>query len=149
MPYLELQRYFYKLHQPEQFIVLSGDEYQYAAALLLGVRYYTMGGPGNFCPAYCTSIYRMALEGQWDAVREMQKRLAELCDAIYAPADTAYAAIKGALHCMGICEAYISSPHSQLSEEGQKLVRAVLDNYGDMIEGTHDIGKQVFHHGDR
>ena len=25
--------------------VISGDEYQYAAALLLGIRHFTMGGP--------------------------------------------------------------------------------------------------------
>lgn len=139
VPYLELQRYFYKLHQPDRFAVFSGDEYQYAAALLLGIRHYTMGGPGNFCPAYCTSIYRSAIQRQWDAVREMQKRLAELCDAIYAPADTAYAAIKGALHCMGICDAYICSPHAQISEEGRKTIHAALDNYGDILVTKCDM----------
>lgn len=135
VPYLELQRYFYKLHQPGRFAVISGDEYQYAAALLLGVRYFTMGGPGNFCPAYCTSIYRLALVGQWDAVRDMQKRLAEFCDAVYAPAQTAYAAIKGALQCMDICTAHIASPHAAISDEGLKMVREVLAKYGDLMGG--------------
>ena len=135
VPYLELQRYFYKLHQPGQFAVMSGDEYHYSAALLLGVRHFTMGGPGNLCPRWCTSMYRLALQGQWDAVREMNERLAEFCDEVYAPADTAYAAIKGALYCMDICAVHISSPHSPLSDEGQKLVRAILDRYGDVLDG--------------
>lgn len=135
VPYVELQRYFYKLHQPDRFAVMSGDEYQYAAALLLGVRHFTMGGPGNFCPAYCTSIYHKALDGQWDAIREMQKRLAEFCDAVYAPAQTAYAAIKGALQCLSICGASIASPHVPLSDEGLAKVQQALSMYADLLDG--------------
>lgn len=135
VPYVELQRYFYKLHQPDRFAVMSGDEYQYAAGLLLGVRHFTMGGPGNFCPAYCTSIFRLALAGQWNSVRDMQRRLAEFCDAVYAPAQTAYAAIKGALQCLNICETNISSPHVPLSVESQTVLREVLLKYADLVNG--------------
>lgn len=151
VPYLELQRYFYELHEPDRFVVFSGDEYQYSAALLLGVRYFTLGGPGNFCPAYCTSIYRRASEGQWDEVRDMQRRLAEFCDAVYAPGQSAYAAIKATLHCMGICSSHISSPHFPISDDGQEQIRKVLQNYGDIMNGRsrdrefqgggkHDLG---------
>ena len=138
VPYLELQRYFYKLHEPNRFAVMSGDECQYAAALQLGVRHFTMGGPGNFCPAFCTSIYLRASEGQWDAVRDMQRRLAEFCDAVYAPAQSAYAAIKAVLHCMGICSRHISSPHFPVSDDEQERIRAVLQNYGDILNGKSD-----------
>jgi dihydrodipicolinate synthase/N-acetylneuraminate lyase len=135
VPYVELQRYFLQLHRPDRFAVMSGDEYQYAPGLLLGVRHFTMGGPGNLCPAWCTSMYQLALEGRWEAVREMHKRLVAFCDAVYTPAETAYAALKGALHCLGVCNAHICSPHAPLSDEKLKLIRAALEEYGDVIAG--------------
>jgi dihydrodipicolinate synthase/N-acetylneuraminate lyase len=135
VPYVELQRYFLGLHQPDRFAVMSGDEYQYAPALLLGVRHFTMGGPGNLSPAWCTSMYQLALEGRWETVREMHKRLVAFCDAVYTPAETAYAALKGALHCLGVCSEHICSPHTPLSDEKLKLIRAALENHGDVLDG--------------
>jgi len=48
-PFLDLQKSFHQLHNAESFAVICGDEYLYSAALLEGIRFYTMGGPGNLC----------------------------------------------------------------------------------------------------
>ena len=133
VPYNELQRYYYKLHEPGRFAVISGDEYQYAAALLLGIRHFTMGGPGNLCPTYCASMYAAACEARWDVVRAMHRRLVEFCHALYALGGTAYSATKGALFCLDICAANICSPHAPLTDEDQKAVRGVLADCADVF----------------
>jgi 4-hydroxy-tetrahydrodipicolinate synthase len=133
MPFNQLQRCFRKADQPGRFAVMSGDEYLYAAALLLGIRHFTMGGPGNVCPMWCTSIYRSALDNDWTAVSKKQRRLTDFCDALYTGMDTAYAAIKYALKCLGVCSAHISSPHRAISPEQQKQVERVLTEYAEVV----------------
>lgn len=50
MLFLSLQKSFLQADRPGRFAVMSGDEYLFGAALFLGIRHYTMGGPGNLCP---------------------------------------------------------------------------------------------------
>lgn len=133
--FLDLQRSFHRCHQPGRFAVMSGDEYLYAAALLLGIRHFTMGGPGNLCPAWCVSIYRSALKSDWEAVRKKQKRLTDFCDALYLGTDSAYAAVKHALELLGICSARITPPHRPLPRNQQKQVEKALSTFSDVVKG--------------
>ena len=50
MLFLSLQKSFLQADRPGRFAVMGGDEYLSGAALFLGIRHYTMGGPGNLCP---------------------------------------------------------------------------------------------------
>ncbi len=133
MPFLSLQKSFLQADRPGRFAVMSGDEYLYGAALFLGIRHYTMGGPGNLCPGWCVKMYNSAVGGDWDAVGEQQKRLIAFCDALYAGPGTAYATVKYALERLGVCSARISSPHAAIGPEQQKQVNALLEEFEDVV----------------
>lgn len=133
MPFNQLQRTFHKADKPGRFAVMSGDEYLYGAALLLGIRRFTMDGPGNVCPKWCVSIYRSALDNDWTAVTAKQRRLTDFCDALYTGTDSAYAAIKYALERLGVCSAHISSPHGILPPDQKKQVERALVEYADVV----------------
>ena len=133
VPFLELQKYFHQLHNPESFAVISGDECLYGAALFEGIRLYTMGGPGNLCPGYCTLIYKDALNGDWESVKQKQQRMVDFCGAVYGCGDTAYAAVKYVLQCLGVCSSRMMSPHRTiLPEQGEKL-DTVLKQFADVL----------------
>ena len=132
--FLKLQQCYNLAHRPGSFAVMSGDEYLYAAALLLGIRHFTMGGPGNLCPSWCTTIYRSALDGDWDAVTRKQKRLTDFCDALYPLADTAYAAFKYALEVLGICSRRITSPHPVVTAEQRSHIGKVMADFADILD---------------
>lgn len=135
VPYLVLKKYFYRAHREGKFAVISGDEYIYEAALLAGIRHFTMGGPGNLCPGWCSGIYHSALEGDWAGVMKKQKRLTDFCDAIYPQGETAYAVIKYILERMGICSAYITSPHRTITREKGKKIDRALEKFEDVLAG--------------
>jgi 4-hydroxy-tetrahydrodipicolinate synthase len=131
--FTSVQRAYHRLNQPDRFAVMSGDEYLYGAALSIGIKHFTMGGPGNLCPAWCASMYRSALAGKWDVVSQMHKRLTSFCDAIYEGAETPYASVKYALHRLGMCSAYISSPHRPISPEHQRRVDAAIKEFAEIL----------------
>jgi dihydrodipicolinate synthase/N-acetylneuraminate lyase len=134
MPYLELQRCFLRSDNPGRFAVMSGDEYLYGAALFLGIRRFTMGGPGNLCPKWCSRMYHSAVGGDWPSVLQMQKRLIEFCDEIYGiEGVTAYSALKGALQVLGVCSKRISSPHNPLTQKQMARVEHILKHYADVV----------------
>lgn len=133
MPFLSLQKSFLQADRPGRFAVMSGDEYLYGVALFLGIRHYTMGGPGNLCPSWRAKMYNSAVGGDWDAVVEQQKRLIAFCDALYAGPSTAYATVKYALERLGVCSARISSPHAAIAPEQQMQVNALLEESADVV----------------
>lgn len=132
-PWQDMQRQFLTIHKPDQFVVISGDEYLYGPALFGGMRHFTMGGPGNVCPAWCTSMFDAAVAGKWDEVSSKHKRLIGFCDGLYAGVETPYAAIKYALQVMGVCRAYISSPHRMPASPQQENIEAVLKTFADVV----------------
>lgn len=133
MPYIALQKTFLEAHKPGRFAVMNGDEYLFAPALLLGVQHFTMGGPGNLCPGWCTSLMLSAKAGDWDSVIAKHKRLVAFCDALYAIAPTPYTIVKGALEQLGVCSARITSPHTMLTPEQMARVTKVLTDFADVV----------------
>jgi 4-hydroxy-tetrahydrodipicolinate synthase len=61
-PFGELQQAFYQANRPGEFAVMSGDESLFGAALMLGIRHFTMGTPGNVCLRWCVDMFRRAVE---------------------------------------------------------------------------------------
>ena len=133
LPFPELQRYFHHAHRAGRFAVISGDEYLYGAALSLGIRHFTMGGPGNFSPRWCTSIFESAMAGDLDSVRRKQKRLTDFCDAVYLTTGEPYAAVKYVIGKLGLCSPYITPPLRMLSEEQKKPVDAAIVEFKEIL----------------
>ncbi|HXN22724.1 MAG TPA: dihydrodipicolinate synthase family protein [Candidatus Dormibacteraeota bacterium] len=134
-PWQEMQRQFQTIHVPGRFAVMSGDEYFYGPALCIGVSHFTMGGPGNVCPRWCTRMHQAALARKWDQVLSMHLRLTAFCDELYKDVETPYAAIKYALEVLGICSAFISSPHRMPEVHHRERIRAALSNFKDVVNG--------------
>jgi dihydrodipicolinate synthase/N-acetylneuraminate lyase len=137
MPYHTMQRSFARTHRPGEFAVMSGDEYLYGPALFLGMRHFTMGGPGNLCPGWCVRMYDAALAGEWHVVQRMQQRLLAFCDALFASHSlTPYAVVKCALEHLGLCERHITSPHVEADDTEAARIAAVVREYRDVVELT-------------
>jgi dihydrodipicolinate synthase/N-acetylneuraminate lyase len=132
-PWQELQRQFQTIHVPGRFAIMSGDEYLFGPALGIGMTHFTMGGPGNICPGWCTRMYQAALAHKWDEVSRMHLRLASFCDALYKDAETPYASVKFALELLGICSAFISSPHRTPEPHQRERIRAALSKFEDVV----------------
>ena len=133
--FVQLQRSYRCADKPGQFAVMSGDEYLFSSALLMGIRHFTMGGPGNLCPAWCVSMYQAALNNDWTAVARKQRRLSEFCDALYVGTDSGYAAVKFALRCLHLCSDRITPPHRVLPRKQRKQVKHALADYPDVVAG--------------
>lgn len=135
MPYHTMQRSFARTHRPGEFAVMSGDESLYGAALFLGIRHFTMGGPGNLCPGWCARMHHAAVAGEWQTVQQMQKRLVAFCEALFAFENlTPYAAVKCALENLGLCSRRITSPHLAADEEQSARIAEVLREHCDIVE---------------
>ena len=134
MPFVDFMREFRNAHREEQFFVMSGNGYVFAQSLLMGVKHFVMGGPGNMCLRWCIDIYNSALEKDWNSVREKQIRMDQLCDSIYSGAESPYMVIKYVLSRHNICSDRISSPFRMLSAEQRKTIDAVLEEYADVLD---------------
>ncbi len=134
MPYLELQKAYHLADQPSRFVVMGASEYLFGAGLFLGIRHFTMGGPGNFCLRWCVQMCESAEAGDWDAVREKQKRLHELCEAVYPRVDSPYAAVKHLMYRLGICSPHITAPSRHLSPAAVRIAAPALERVSDVLE---------------
>ena len=135
MPFGELQKAFHQANRPGAFAVMSGDEALFGAALGLGIRHFTMGTPGNVCLGWCVSTYRSAVNGDWDAVREKQKRLVEFCHDFYPQVEAPSAAAKYILHKAGLfASTYVTPPHRELSPEQKQFVDGALESFSDVFD---------------
>lgn len=134
MPYMELQAAYERANKPGRFAVISGNEYTFGAALLCGIRHFTMGGPGNICVKWCVSMHQSAVGGDWETVRTKQHRLNEFCDAIYWTSNSPYEVVKYVMSHLGICSARISSPLRQLTQQEKQFVDRGLKKYADVLD---------------
>ena len=138
MPYLELLKAYHLADRPGRFAVMGACEYFFAAGLFLGIRHFTMGGPGNFCLRWCVQMYERAVAGDWDAVREKQKRLHQLCEAIYPLVDSPYGGVKYIMHRLGICSPYITPPLRELPPEQARIVDTAYEQFSDVLDPPVD-----------
>jgi dihydrodipicolinate synthase/N-acetylneuraminate lyase len=130
----EMQRQFQTINAPGRFEIISGDEYLYGPALSIGMTHFTMGGPANICPGWCTRMYQAALARKWDEVYSMHLRLAAFCDALYGNADTVYAVVKYALEALGFCSGFISSPHRMPGAHQREQICSALSRFKDVVD---------------
>ncbi len=135
MPFAKLQQALHQAHRPGEFGVMSGDESLFEAALVLGIRHFTMGTPGNICLRWCVNIYQDAVDKDWSGVREKQKRLTDFCQALYPRVEAPSAAAKWIMHTAGlIASPYVTPPHRELSAEQQQVVDEVCSEYADVVD---------------
>jgi 4-hydroxy-tetrahydrodipicolinate synthase len=93
-----------------------------------------MGGSGTICgaanvaPAWVVRIHDDFKRGDWSAAREHQDALFELVMAIRGGVFPA--AIKSALHLMGVCDPWPAPPVEALDEASEGRLRQLLEQWG-------------------
>jgi len=112
--------------RPADFTVLSGDD-----GLTLDL--IKMGGDGvisvasNLVPDKVSEMVEYALMGNFEEAGRIGERLARLFEEIFV--ETNPIPVKYACALMGLCEPVFRLPMCEPSEEGKKVVEAMVRDY--------------------
>jgi len=138
VPAEHLRQYHHQLTNMKRFVVISGDEFIFSYALLLGIRHFTMGGLGNFSARWCTDMIGLAKNEQWEEVVTKQGRMMQFLNAVYGYRATGNATPdavgKYILSQLGYGSDQVSSPHRRLKEEEKHNVRSLMEEYRDLLD---------------
>ncbi|HEV2036839.1 MAG TPA: dihydrodipicolinate synthase family protein [Candidatus Dormibacteraeota bacterium] len=109
------------------FRIFTGSDTMLLPALVMGAAG-TICGAANVAPAWVVRIYEDFRRGEWDAARAHQDALFELVMAVRAGVFPA--AIKSALHLMGVCDPWPAAPVEPLDEQSEGRLRQLLEQWG-------------------
>ena len=110
-----------------KFRVFTGSDTMLHASLAMGGSG-TICGAGNVAPHWVVRIYDDFQRGDFAAARDAQDKLYQLVVALRA--GTFPAAIKAALHMLGICEPWLAPPVQRLDDRLTSRLREQIDAWG-------------------
>ncbi len=138
--------YFHRLHhaledRPE-ISLLIGPEELLAEALTLGAHGGVPGG-GNLDPSLFATMIREANAGDMDELAALHARVMKMSERLYSMKQ--YSAgfltgIKGALKCMGLCEATMAPPHRDPEPGDLRTIARHLVSLGLLDEAGEPTG---------
>ncbi|WP_417582991.1 4-hydroxy-tetrahydrodipicolinate synthase [Nitrincola sp.] len=112
---------------PDNFAVYSGDDATAIELILLGGQG-NISVTANVAPAEMAELCRLGLEGRADAARELQHKLMPLHTRLFVEANPI--PVKWAMVEMGLIQAGIRLPLTQLSPQYHEVVRQALKDSG-------------------
>jgi 4-hydroxy-tetrahydrodipicolinate synthase len=107
----------------ENFVFLSGDD---ASALA----FYAVGAVGsisvtaNVAPKQCADVYTLAMQGQWDQARALQKTLMPLHDALFY--ETSPGPVKYVASRLGLCDNVLRLPLVPVTDATEKALNQAM-----------------------
>jgi dihydrodipicolinate synthase/N-acetylneuraminate lyase len=110
-----------------RFRIFTGSDTMLLPALVMGGAG-TICGAANVAPAWVVRIYDDFQRGEWDAARAHQDALFELVMAVRGGVFPA--AIKSALHFLGVCDPWPAPPVAPLDEQSEGRLRQLLEQWG-------------------
>lgn len=111
---------------PEDFAVFSGEDATALALLALGGRG-LISVASNEIPAEMTALVRAALEGRWDAARELQRKYMPLMEMNFWESSPGPA--KCALALMKKCGDTLRLPMTRVRDDTRKRIEKLLAGY--------------------
>ena len=120
--------------RPAGFRVLSGDDAVTLPLIALGADG-VISVASNEVPDVMSQMTERALEGKWDAARELHYRLLPLMEANFIESNPG--PVKAALALMGLLEEHFRLPLVPVQEQTRARVRAVLGALGLVSGATH------------
>ena len=120
--------------RPANFRVLSGDDALTYALLALGAEG-LISVASNEAPALMSRMVNLALDGDWDAARELHYKLLPLMDANFI--ESSPGPVKAALALMNLIEENFRLPLVPVEEKTRERLREVLTHLGLLEEATH------------
>jgi dihydrodipicolinate synthase/N-acetylneuraminate lyase len=124
-----LQKMQLLLKSHKKFTLLSGDEFLFLPAMSIGIKAFIMGGPGNLTPRWCTEILDSFNKGSVDKARAKYLDMINLYDQLYHSIRNPMASVKAGLEMLGLCDRYMAHPVLATSEEDNKRIAALLQEY--------------------
>lgn len=113
----------------EDFIILSGEEFNYLASMTMEIEGFMLGGPGNVFPNKCLRIYENYQEGRIkEAHTEYQNMINFLFELYALPMDET-AAIKGILEISGICGRWMRKPIISVTDDEIRAIETLMAKY--------------------
>lgn len=109
------------------FRIFTGSDTMLLASMVMGGAG-TICGAANVAPAWVVRIYDEFKRGEWDAARSHQDALFELVMAVRGGVFPA--AIKSALHLLGVCDPWPAAPVEPLDEQSEGRLRQLLEQWG-------------------
>jgi dihydrodipicolinate synthase/N-acetylneuraminate lyase len=109
------------------FRIFTGSDTMLLPSLVVGGAG-TICGAANVAPAWVVRIYDDVQRGDWDAARAHQDALFELVIAVRGGVFPA--AIKSALHLLGVCDPWPAPPVEPLDEQSEGRLRQLLEQWG-------------------
>ena len=109
------------------FRIFTGSDTMLLPALVMGGAG-TICGAANVAPAWVVRIYDDFRRGHWDAGRAHQDALFELVMAIRGGVFPA--AVKAALHLLGVCDPWPAAPVEALDEQSEGRLRQLMERWG-------------------
>lgn len=125
-----LQQMLLALGDREDFILLSGEEYLFLPALVLGIKAFIMGGPGNLLPRWCVDIMQEFRKGSINQARQLYLKMFSLLQRLYTMRIVDMAAIKSALETGGVIGCTMSRPFESAAPDEKEEIARLIAEYG-------------------
>ncbi|MBQ6544348.1 MAG: dihydrodipicolinate synthase family protein [Lachnospiraceae bacterium] len=123
----KIQRIINKMDKDNDFIMVSGDEFEFFPAICLGVEGFIMGAPGNITPGLCLEMFNDYNEGRFEVCREKYLKFADFYDELFFCVDNDVIAItKATMELAGVCKRWMKHPTASVSDEDMEVIKDVL-----------------------
>lgn len=126
----KIQRILNKMDKNLDFIMISGDEFEFFPAICLGVQGFIMGAPGNITPELCLEMFRDYQEGRFELCREKYMKFVDFYDELFFCVDKDVIAItKAAMELMGVCKRWMKKPTASCTDAEMEVIKAVFHKH--------------------
>ncbi|NLF28499.1 MAG: dihydrodipicolinate synthase family protein [Clostridiales bacterium] len=127
----KIQSILLKVDPKENFIMVSGDEFEFFPAMCLGVEGFIMGGPGNITPGMCVSMLESYKKGDFEAARAEYMRFVAFYEELYNSLPyNVIAVIKAAMEVLGVCDRQMRHPVRSVSDQDMEKIREMMIRHG-------------------
>lgn len=126
----KIQKILLALDKKDNFIMVSGDEFEFFPAMCLGVEGFIMGGPGNITPKWCLEMLEDYRAGRFEKARESYMRFVAFYDELYTslPYDV-IAVIKATMELAGVCQRWMKHPTRAVSDADMCKIKEMLERH--------------------
>ena len=112
------------------FIMVSGDEFEFFPAICLGVQGFIMGAPGNITPKLCLEMFNDYNAGKFEECREKYLKFADFYDELFFCVDKDVIAItKATMELVGICKRWMKRPTASVTDDEMEVIKDVLKRH--------------------
>lgn len=122
----------YLIRDAEDFEMYVGPEELTGECILAGASGAVNGG-ANIVPELYVAMYEASFAQDVFRVRELQKRIMQLCTSIYTIGKYSSSYLKGvkcALSLMGVCNDHLAYPYRKFREPERMRIRQALETLG-------------------